>query len=127
MKPYSQDLRERVIAALEAGDETQAEIASRFDLSKSTVEKWWSRWQATDSCAALPITHGPRRTLQTCETLIEAQVAKQPDATLAELCAYVAKTDKIQASSSMMCRTLQHLKLGRKKRRSMIVSVTRHA
>jgi transposase len=127
MKPYSQDLRERVIAALEAGDETQAEIASRFDLSKSTVEKWWSRWQATDSCAALPITHGPSRTLQTCETLIEAQVAKQPDVTLAELCARVAKTDKIQASSSMMCRTLQHLKLGRKKRLFMIASVTRHA
>ena len=60
MKPYSQDLRERVIAALEAGDGTQAEIADRFRLSKSTVEKWWARWQATQSCAALPRRMGRR-------------------------------------------------------------------
>ena len=41
MKPYSQDLRECVIAALELGVEPQAEIAERFGVSKSTVEKWW--------------------------------------------------------------------------------------
>jgi len=40
MKPYSQDLRERAIAALEIGDETQAEAATRFDVHKSTLEKW---------------------------------------------------------------------------------------
>ena len=41
MKLYSPDLRECVIAALEMGVETQAEIAERFGVSKSTVEKWW--------------------------------------------------------------------------------------
>lgn len=115
MKPYSQDLRERVIAALEAGDETQAEIAERFSISKSTVEKWWHRWQATNSCAALPLTHGPSRTLAACETLIRVEVQKQPDATLAELCARVAEAQAVSASPSMMCRTLQHLNLPRKK------------
>ncbi len=65
MKPYSQDLRERVIAALELGDETQAEIAERFGVSKSTIETWWYRWQATDSCNALPYAGGPKRKLST--------------------------------------------------------------
>ena len=115
MKAYSQDLRERVIAALEAGDETQAEIAERFALSKSTVEKWWCRWQATQSCAALPQRHGPARTLQECEAFIRAEVARQPDVTLAELCERVAEQQAIAASPSMMWRTLQHLKLPRKK------------
>lgn len=115
MKPYSQDLRERVIAALEAGDETQTEIAERFRISKSTVEKWWARWQATDSCAALPLSHGPTRTLQACEAVIRAEVGKQPDVTLAELCERVATHCMVSASPSMMCRTLQHLNLPRKK------------
>lgn len=115
MKPYSQDLRERVIAALEAGDGTQAEIAERFRLSKSTVEKWWARWQTTQSCAALPQAHGPARALHGCEAIIRAAVARQPDVSLAELCERVAEQQGIKASPSMMCRTLQHLKLGRKK------------
>jgi transposase len=126
MKPYSQDLRERVIAALEAGDETQSEIAARFAISLSTLEKWWARWQTTDSCAALPITHGPSRTLEICEAAIEAEMAKQPDATLAELCARILKTQKVKASWSMMCRTLQGLELGRKKSHSTIVNAIRH-
>ena len=125
MKPYSQDLRERVIAALEAGEETQAEIAERFGVSKSTVEKWWYRWQATDSCAALPITHGPVRTLQTCEAVIRAEVQQQPDVTLGELCERVVEQCAISASPSMMCRTLQHLCLPRKKSRSTIASAIR--
>lgn len=115
MKPYSQDLRERVIAALEAGDEPQADIAERFRISQSTVEKWWARWQATASCAALPLTHGPTRTLQPCEAFIRAEVEQQPDVTLAELCERVAEQEAISASPSMMCRTLQHLNLPRKK------------
>jgi transposase len=127
MKPYSQDLRERVIAALEAGDETQAEIADRFGVSKSTVEKWWARWRATDSCAALPITHGPVRTLAACEAVIRAEVQKQPDVALAELCERVAKQCAVTASPSMMCRTLRHLNLPRKKSRFTIASATRRA
>lgn len=115
MKPYSQDLRERVIAALIAGDETQAEIAERYGLSKSTIEKWWYRWQATQSCAALEQTHGPARTLEPGEAFIRAEVARQPDVTLAELCERVAEALALEASPSMMCRTLQHVNLPRKK------------
>jgi transposase len=65
MKPYTQHLRECVITALEDGVETQAEIAERFRVSKSTVEKWWYRWQATGNCVALPYAGGPKRRLST--------------------------------------------------------------
>jgi transposase len=116
MKPYSQDLRERVIAALEAGDETQAEIAERFCLCKSTVEKWWYRWQATGSCAALPLGHGPVRTLEAYETFLRAEVQQQPDVTLAELCERMAASHTVSASLSMMGRTVQLLNLPRKKK-----------
>jgi transposase len=125
MKPYSQDLRERVIAALEAGDETQAEIAERFCLSKSTVEKWWYRWQATQSCAALSPGHGPTRVLQACETFLQAEIKQQPDVTLTELCERVGAKCAVATSLSMMGRTVLLLNLSRKKSHYMIASATR--
>jgi transposase len=124
MKPYSQDLRDRVIAALQAG-ETQAAVAARFSVHKSTVEKWWYRQRDTGSCAALPHASGPQRTLQASDDFIRAEVKCHPDATLEELCARVQEEHGVSASPSMMCRELQHLALPRKKSRSTTVSARR--
>jgi putative transposase len=100
MKPYSQDLRERAIAALEAG-KTQAEVAAQFSINKSTLEKWWYRWRDTGSCEALPSNPGPKRKLQAAESFIRAEVKKNPDVSLAELCERVAEAKGKQASPSM--------------------------
>jgi transposase len=124
MKPYSQDLRVRVIAALQAG-KTQAAVAEQFALSKSTVEKWWYRWRDTQSCAALPHRGGPTRSLQPHEPFLRAEVKKQPDATLDELCARVAEVHGVVVHTTTMSRELQHLRLVRKKRVSTTASATR--
>ena len=121
MKPYSQDLRERAIAALEAG-KTQAEVAVQFDIHKSTLEKWWYRWRDTGSCEALPTNSGPKRKLQAAESIIRTAVKKNPDVSLAELCEQVQEAKGIRASQSMMCRELQILNLPRKKSRSTTAS-----
>ena len=99
--PYSQDLRERVIAALEAGQRSQPEIAAAFGVHLSTVEKWWQRWHATDNCTALPHGGGPTRRLGECEAVIRTAVKRQPDITLAELSEHVEAECGIRASSSM--------------------------
>src|SRR5687767_4933353 len=39
-RPYSTDLRERVLRACEVGDESQAAIARRFEISESAVGSW---------------------------------------------------------------------------------------
>ena len=124
MNPYSQDLRERAIAALEAG-KTQAEVAAQFQIHKSTLEKWWYRWRDTGSCAALPPASGPKRTLQAAEKLIREEVKKQPDLTLEELCERVQEAKGWVASPSMMCRELQILNLPRKKSRSTTANARR--
>jgi transposase len=100
MKPYSQDLRERVIAVLEAG-KTQAEVASQFDIHKSTLEKWWYCWRDTGSCEALPGNPGPKRKLRAAESLIRAEVQKHLDSSLAELCERVREAKGIRAGQSM--------------------------
>lgn len=127
MRPYSQDLRDRVLAAVKAGDQTQEVIAAFFGVSVSTVEKWWHQKRTTGRSAPRPQTHGPQRTLHACAPFIRAALRKHPDLTLAELCARVAEVAHVQASPSMMCRELQHLRLPRKKSRFTIVSGTRHA
>jgi transposase len=47
-KAYSNDLRERVVAAVEAGESCRA-VATRFGVSVSSVVKWSQRWRATGS------------------------------------------------------------------------------
>jgi len=118
MKAYSQDLRERVIGAVRAKQQTLAAIAQTFGVSESTVDKWAKRWRETRSVSARPFAGGRRRALRECAATLRAEVKKQPDVTLAELCARVQQRHGVSASPSMMCRELQRLGLGRKKSRS---------
>jgi transposase len=115
MQPYSLDLRERVIAALQAGKLTQPQIAEKYEISLRTVETWARQWRETGTIKAKPHLSGPARTLQVHDELIRQAIAAQPDLTLAELCLRVTSKTQGPASASMMCRELQHLKLPRKK------------
>jgi transposase len=116
MKAYSQDLRDRVIAAVEVGQHSHPEIAATFAISESTLDKWLKRWRDTGSVAALPFAGGRERVLKACTAVIRAEVQQQPDVTLAELCERVATQTEVTASRSMMARELQLLALPRKKR-----------
>jgi transposase len=122
MKPYSNDLRERVIVALEEGQESQAGIAETFGVSLSTVEKWWRCWREMGRSTALRHAGGQQRTLQGCAAFIRAEIKEQPDLTLEELCARVAEAEGVKASPSMMYRELRRLRLPRKKSLSMTAS-----
>jgi transposase len=123
MKPYSPDLRRRIVAALEAGEETQSEIAERFQVSRSFVEKLWARWRTSGSCDAKPHAGGRKRSLSADQPRIRTEIAAQPDVTLAELCQRVTSAGGARASTSMMCREVKRLKLPRKKSHSTTLSV----
>jgi transposase len=124
MKAYSQDLRERIIRALEAKRETQPEIAARFSVSLSFVEKLWLRWRTTGSYAARPHGGGRSRSLQSSEAVIRREVSAQPDVTLSELCERTAAQGAPIVSLKTMCLELKRLTLPRKKSRSTTRSAT---
>jgi transposase len=125
MKPYSLDLRERIIAALESGTDSQPEIAATFGVSLSFVEKLWRKWRKTGNCEALPHAGGRERSLKNDESKVRAAVAAQPDLTLVELCEHVAAASGASVVPMTMCRELKRLNLPRKKSRRMPPNVTR--
>ncbi len=85
MKPYSNDLRRRVIEAIQANEETQEEIAFRFSVSTSFVEKLWHRFQSTGSYQAKPHSGGRRRLLAEAEAVIRLLVKDAPDLTISRV------------------------------------------
>jgi transposase len=125
MRAYSQDLRERIIRVLEAQEETQAEIAERFAVSLSFVEKLWRRWRRTGSATAAPHAGGRRRSLQALEGMLRTEVSAAPDITLAALCERVEDIKGMRVSPKTMCVELQRLRLPRKKSRCMRVNAIR--
>lgn len=84
MQPYSQDLRDRVLRALERGD-GPTEIARRFEVSRIWVYQVRGRAQKSGERGSRPIG-GYRRSRLACkEQDLRAWIADQPDLTLAEL------------------------------------------
>ena len=88
-RPYSLDLRERVVAAVESG-RTVRDVASSFGVSVSSVVKWSQRYRATGSAAALPM--GGRRpfALAAHRGWVLSRLAEKPDLTLRALRAELA-------------------------------------
>jgi transposase len=125
MKPYSQDLRDCIIQALKAGTASQGAIAARFCGSGSFVEKRWQRWRRSGSSAAKPHAGGRPGSLTDHFETLRTEVARPPDATLAELRDRIVAAHGPRVSTATICRALQRLKLPRKKSRSTPRSGTR--
>ena len=104
MRPYSQDLRDRIIQALAAGNASQPALAARFCVSLSFVEQLWQRCRRSGSRAAQPHAGGRRRALTEHTTLLRREVEHQPDATLEEWREQVAAAQGPQVSTATICR-----------------------
>ena len=94
MRPYSQDLRERVARACDERRGTRAQLAELFGVSASWIRKLLQRRRLTGSVAAKPHGGGaPRKLGDGQRRQLLVLVTEQPDATLAELrdrlCAFV--------------------------------------
>jgi transposase len=112
MKAYSMDLRERVLAACDAGRGTQA-VAEAFSVSPSWVRRLKQRRRQPGQVAPRPQRHGPVPGWQTHADAIRAAVAAHPDATLREY----RERHGLPLSRSALARALAALGLSRKKSR----------
>jgi putative transposase len=88
-RPYSLDLRERVVAAVKAGQSCRA-VAKTFGVSVSSVVKWHQRQRATGKPAAKPM--GGRRPVLLAgqHAFIMERIAIEPHFTIKGLMAELA-------------------------------------
>ncbi|MGZ3390119.1 MAG: helix-turn-helix domain-containing protein, partial [Isosphaeraceae bacterium] len=83
MGPYSMDLRERVAAAIDAGEGSQRQVAKRFRVSVSFVTRLVQRRRDAGTLAPKPYGGGPRPALGFPERVrLVVRIAEHPDATL---------------------------------------------
>jgi transposase len=113
-KPYSEDLRARVVTAIEGGA-TRPEVADQYSVSLSSVGRFVRLDRETGSVSAAKFGGYKEFALTGHEALVRQLVAAQPDVTLAELVAQLAKK-KIMIGKSSVSRFLHHLKLSFKKK-----------
>ena len=102
MVGLSMDLRERVVAAVDAGM-TQLQAAALFGVSLRTVERYLARRRVTGSLAATEQRHGPEpKVRQQLHAWLPDRLAAAADATLAEhVAAFVAAGGQPVSLASM--------------------------
>lgn len=102
-RPYSEDIRERVVARIEGGA-SRREAAEHFDICPSSAIKWMQRLEKTGSCAAKPMG-GSLSPLDRHKKELLALIAETPDATLDEIVSAMHKC-KIPGSRTSLWRFL---------------------
>jgi len=115
MRPYSMDLRGRVVSACDRKDGRRKEIAERFAVSTAWIRRLLQRRRETGSIAPLPQNAGRKPALDDRKMKrLRRLVERQADATLRELKDRLGVT----ISNGALIRALRAMKLTLKKSRS---------
>ena len=113
----STDLRERALAAYEAGEGSQAAVAGRFRVGERTVSRWL-RAAHTEGRRGPKAPARGRAPVGGAGKVLAALVAERNDATLAEYADLLNERAGVRRSPCAVCRALKALGLVRKKGRS---------
>lgn len=115
MKPYSKDIRERVVEAYLSGEGTQREVARRFSVSLSFVQSILKKYRETGSLDPKPHGGGyPPKIDEGGLALLQKIIDEVPQATLDQLCERFTKETGIAPSRVTMWRAVRKLSAGRK-------------
>jgi transposase len=118
-RPYSLDLRERVLRAHEAGEGSQRVLAKRFGISVGAVCGWLTTARNEGRRGPRPRGGGRRALGGADPRVLSALVAERGDLYPAEYARRLAeRTGTAPLSAAAVCRALTRLGLRRKKRRS---------
>jgi putative transposase len=79
--PLSDDLRERVVAAILAGESCRS-VAARFGVSVSSAVKWTQRYRATGSVSPAKMGGYRKRVLEPHRAFLVGRLGQTPHLTL---------------------------------------------
>jgi transposase len=126
MKPYSKDLRLKVLEAVDRGM-PRAEVAEVFGVSMPTIKRWLKRRRKTGEVDPKPNPGPPATKGVALEQALPAQLDANPDFTLEEHQQLFEETYGMSVSTSSISRAFKRLGLPLKKRHSSLQSVTKRS
>ena len=124
MKPYSKDLRLRVLAAVDRGM-PRKEVARVFGVSEPTIRRYLRLRRETGDVEPKPVPGPPAPKGAALGAALPAQVRANPDLTLAEHCELFEDVHGVKVSTATMSRALEKLGLPLKKSPSSRPSATK--
>jgi len=122
MKPYSKDFRTKIVKTKQKTNESIQQIANRFQVSYSFVNRLLKRYEAMASVEPKPHGGGKPPLLNSQQIDVLRQLVEEDnDATLQQLSVRLTEKTGIKVSIPTICRLLQKLELTRKKRLFMLM------
>ena len=117
-KPLSDDLRHRVISAVDGGM-TRRAAAARFGVAASTAVRWVRQWRETGRVQPRP-RGGDKRShrIEAHGTEILALVDATPDLTLAEIATHLEEAQGLRVALSTVWRFFERRGITLKKNRA---------
>ena len=120
MKPYSDDLREKIIKIWLKKDDNISKIATRFDVDRSTIHRFINQYKKTGSSIRRKREKGNYIKLDIqADIFLQKQIQKKPEIILEELKARVENKLGIQVSIMTISRHLKKIKYSRKKKQNI--------
>lgn len=117
MKAYSIDLRQKILEAYKNQEGSQRQLAKRFKVSLSFLQKLFKQYRETGHIAPRLRGKGFVSKLTQYTKTVEKLIEQKNDITLEELQLSLEKETGIKLHPSNICRFLQKRKLTLKKKR----------
>jgi transposase len=114
MGGYSEDLRRRIVSAVERGT-SKSQAARTFSVSLSSVKRYVGRAQRGESLAPKKSPGSAPKLGEKARKPLEDDLAQRPFATLQDRCDYIEAITGLSVSRSTMCRAVARIGSTRKK------------
>lgn len=101
MKPYSKDLRLKVLAAVDRGMPRE-EVAEIFGVSMPSIKRWLKRRRETGDVQPTPIPGPPAHKREALDAALPEQVRLNPDLTLDEHCELFEEVHGVKVSNATL-------------------------
>jgi transposase len=124
MKPYSKDLRLRVLRAVDRGM-PRKEVSEVFGVSEPTIKRWLKRRRETGDVEPRRAPGPPARKGTALERALPSQLRANPYLTLEGHRDLFEESHGVSVSTASVSRAFERLGLPRKRRRSPLRSTPR--
>ncbi len=114
MNGYSEDLRRRIVSAVERGM-SKAHAARTFSVSLSSVKRYVNKAQRGEPLASKKRPGSAPKLDQKARKLLEDDLQERPYLTLQDRCEYIELVTGLSVSRSTMCRAIARIGSTRKK------------